>query len=160
LSSFKWLALGLAVLPAGLAAGYPAFKAGFYGRLLAIMGVGYFLFNLFFLDIAYPVLYAQNPVSILGAPFEDGKSPVIAYKAFNPAFLFRQRNDALQVPVFSTPGDLNKYGNANAERAGGRIFLVTRAEYLPEVDTALWQPVGLRRDLFELPTTVVLKWRH
>ncbi len=123
-------------------------------RIATISGA-YFLFNLLFITILYPMVYQQNPVTKINAIIALGKNTTIAYQDFNSAFLFNTPNDDFKMKLFQNPDSLKQYLNANRNHTS-EIYVVTRQDRLASIDTAFYKVVAKHHDLFENPTSVLL----
>lgn len=114
---------------------------------LRIIAMGYIFFNLLFLGLLYPVIYAKNPVSKM-LPLLNRADTVYAYKIYNPAFNFY-----LDKPVVVLH-DTNQL--REQLRATPQIRVLTRESELPELAGLSLVELGKGHDIFEIPVTVVL----
>ncbi|MCA0383526.1 MAG: glycosyltransferase family 39 protein [Bacteroidetes bacterium] len=155
---YRWWALGLLVLPVGilLAALRPQSKPG---NAIAWLAGTYLLFNTFFLAIAYPLVYQQNPVTLLQPILNKGKNTVVAYKDFNPAFLFNAKNPGFRIQVFTDTAELHKFCSAFSAQNKSPVYIISRTDKLLELNTLPLLEIARKRDLFEIPTTVLLQWK-
>lgn len=115
----------------------------------------YFLFNLIFLTILYPIVYNQNPVLKVQENMKDN-SELVAYQDFNPAFLFNLPNNKCKVIIFQHPDSLKNYLNKLTNQEKNR-YIVTRADRLSSIDSPFYRIIAQHHDLFENPTTVLLE---
>ncbi len=125
-------------------------------KMIATISGVYFLFNFLFLTILYPMVYRQNPVIKINTLIARGKNTTIAYQDYNSAFLFNTANDNFKMKLFQNPDSLKQYLNANSDTAG-EIYIITRQDRLASIDTSFYQLVAKHHDLFENPTSVLLK---
>lgn len=152
--NYAWVALCLFCLPLCLGLAWrirkrvlPSFRA---------IGLGWVAFSLTLLWVGYPLVYKQNPVTKL-LPALGDRNLLLAYKAYNPAFNFNLEKDYI-IPVYQQVDSLRNFVNARANaKGGGDICIVSRLQYLPELEGAGFKEIARYRDLFELPTTVILK---
>lgn len=107
------------------------------------------LFLLTFFYILFPKIDAHNPVSQSIPLIEDRTLPIVAYRDFNPAFVF-----AFQHPVkkFETDETLLAF-----EKFNKHFYVITQKKYLPELSAYGFTILFEGKDLFEQPITVVLK---
>lgn len=151
----KPLSLGLLVLPLGI--GYILAKRERTRRQVVVaISATYLLFTLFVVAFAYPILYRQNPVSRIAPVLNEPGTKVLGYRIYNPAVNFNL--DKGRVELFTDESALAAFCHEQ-EKENGRILLVTREEYLEDLKDQPWKVLESRRDLFELPTTVLLEWR-
>lgn len=144
LKPFSWYCLLL--LPAVLIILYSLVRRKNTKGIWAI-AASYTLFNIAGLHIIYPVLYQQNPVSNTLSLVQNAKA-VFSYKTFNPAYRFYlqnniQRTDDVQL--------LQQWIKANPASV-----IITRAEFVDSLKNIPLQIVASQKDIFELPTTVIL----
>ncbi|HSC55010.1 MAG TPA: glycosyltransferase family 39 protein [Phnomibacter sp.] len=155
-AGYKWLALGLAVLPICIILSMLAKRRGLEQQMKWLV-LGYLLFNGFILGWAYPGLYSQNPVSQLLPTIQKGKNFLVAYKDFNPAFLFNSTNPGFRIQQFSDTVALKKY--CETQQQQGVVYIISRTDKLGELNPKQFVEVDRKRDLFEIPTTVLLTWK-
>lgn len=154
-SNYKWLALGLIILPVFVLIAAFISKGDIYKRL-SLLTIGYFLFNIYIVGFAYPALYRQNPVSLMLPTIQTEKNILIAYKDFNPAFLFNIDKSGFRMKQFSDSISLKKY--CQSQQQQGKVYIISRTDKLPELNSNQFLEVSRKRDLFEIPTTVLLTW--
>jgi len=153
---YKWLALGLAILPVCIFIAAFVAKGGFE-KQLKWLSIGYLLFNGYIVGVAYPALYQQNPVSQLLPTIQNGKNILVAYKDFNPAFLFNSKKTGFRIQQFSDSISLKKFCQSQQQQGG--IYIISRTDKLAELNAKQFEEVSRKRDLFEIPTTVLLTWK-
>lgn len=150
---WRWLAFGMLSWP--LATAMAWWVSGRQGLrpALAWLAAGWLLFNAYFVAVAYPQLYRQNPVTLSAAIWQAPGTRLLAYKQFNPAFLFNHPVPGQRVQVYTDTAELRQALLAEKDRP---TVLITRSEHLPDLQGLPCQPRFSRQDLFELPTTVLL----
>lgn len=116
-------------------------------RNITAIAVAYTLFNIVGLQWVYPKIYSTNPVNATLQEVRKG-SKVYGYQLYNPSFNFYldTRVEKVDTGVLKTIAQQN----ANA-------VLITREEYLNDLKNTNWKVIAKHHDLFELPTTVILK---
>ncbi|MEO7311977.1 MAG: glycosyltransferase family 39 protein [Chitinophagaceae bacterium] len=125
-------------------------------RMVLTIAFTYFGFNFLFITLLYPMVYQQNPVSKINTITGNGKNTVVAYQDFNPAFLFNSSVANFKVIVFQSPDSLKMHLAANPNPNGER-YIITKKDRLASIDTAFYEIVASHHDLFENPTSVLLK---
>jgi 4-amino-4-deoxy-L-arabinose transferase-like glycosyltransferase len=154
-SSFAWVSLLLFILPAGILIAF--FQRKQVVKSFFITAISWFLFAGIILWVGYPIIYKENPVTKL-IPEMKGKSMLFAYKAYNPAFNFNLPENGYLIPVAENVGSLKAMIDERERAEEEPIYLITRLDYLPELEHSGFREIGRHRDLFELPTTVILKF--
>jgi 4-amino-4-deoxy-L-arabinose transferase-like glycosyltransferase len=150
-AGYRYISLWLLILPAGVITGwYLLLKKGAQ-TAFAVTGITYAVFHLVFFAYIYPTVYGQNPVD-KSMYLVKNDAPLLAYKAFNPAFLFR-RNDP--IPECTDPVDLSRRLDASP---GATV--VSRAIYETELRQLGLETVWKGRDLFEHHTTILMQKPH
>ena len=110
--------------------------------------IAFTVLNIAGLSYAYPELYKQNPVAktidiVKTAPH------VYAYDIFNPGYRFYlDKNIPRAFDIATMQHWLDSTGNA---------IIITRTDYLESLKGLQLQEVARHHDIFELPTTVILK---
>jgi hypothetical protein len=150
-----WLAVPLLVLPALTVYAFvnrADVKKSFLGT-----GLGWIVFSAIFLWVGYPLIYKENPVNKL-KPLIKGKAEVIAYKMYNPAFNFSFSHGDYIIPVVPSRDSLLLYMQKwPVPTQEGSVYIISRLEFLPELEGTGFNEIGRFRDLFELPTTILLE---
>ncbi|HSK14124.1 MAG TPA: glycosyltransferase family 39 protein, partial [Phnomibacter sp.] len=156
-AGYSWLAYPILLLPIGILVAYSN-KVRVIQWIMTLSATWIF-FSAFFLWVGYPLIYRQDPVThILNKIGEE--NTLVAYKAYNPAFNFNLSAPDRVIPVFANAADLVVDATQKkAQLAGVPYFVITRQEHLPDLEGSGFVEVVRRRDLFELPTTVILVWR-
>jgi hypothetical protein len=152
-AAWRWLALGLLIWPLGTAMAWWVARRHGARTALAWVAGAWLLFNVYFVAMAYPQLYQQNPVTASVGIWQKPDIRLLAYKQFNPAFLFNNTAKGQRVHTCADTASLRQALQAAGDRP---VVLITRQQYLPELQGLPWQPRFSRQDLFELPTTVLL----
>jgi 4-amino-4-deoxy-L-arabinose transferase-like glycosyltransferase len=142
----NWLSLFLLITPLILIIGTFA-KSNWEKRLL-VMFVAYCIFNIIGLQIFYPALYSKNPVAKTIDIVKQYPN-VYAYNIFNPGYRFYlDKNIPRTRDVNTLKHWLDSTHNA---------IIITRTNYLDSLRALPLQELARHHDIFELPTTVILK---
>ncbi len=146
LAPTAYVSLYFLPLPLGAAFALRAFyqhqpMRGFYG-----LGGSFFLTSLLFFYLAFARVEQENPVSVARRTVLPASAQLIAYARFNPAFAF----------YYPTP--IRRYESPEALAAvlGPDTYVVTTVRHLDDLQGLPLREVFRRRDLFEIPTTVIL----
>lgn len=104
-----------------------------------------------FFQFIFPLVDAQNPVNQLLPQMNTEETHVIAYQQFNAAFVF-----ALQktIPRFGNLKDIQ--AEMLKHERGYVITRTSELDALMSIEGLVY--LGEARDLFEKPTTLVLRW--
>lgn len=149
LKHLAWVGSLFLPLPAGmLLAVY--FRRKFQIKLALLAVTGSFMVSALVLyGLAYPLIDRENPVQAT-LPALVNRKFVVAYKRFNPAFVFYLNRT---IPLLETHDQLHRQLHAHPG-----TMVISRTDYLEELDTLpnLFV-VHQRRDLFERPTTLILQ---
>ena len=149
-------ALWLSFLPAALAWIIVCRKQWTNKRMISTIAIVYFLFNFIFITMLYPMVYMQNPVSKIHEITKQSKSIAVAYQDYNPAFLFNSSNDNFKMVIYQNPDSLKVFLNSTASDMTP-VYVITKADRLASIDTSYYEVVARHHDLFENPTSVLLK---
>lgn len=104
--------------------------------------------NIAGLAYAYPELYKQNPVAKT-IDLVKASSNVYAYDIFNPGYRFYlDKNIPRAFDKATIQHWLDSTGNA---------IIITRTDYLDSLKGLPLEEIARHHDIFELPTTVILK---
>ena len=111
---------------------------------------GWIVITLLFFYSLYPQVDAENPVQKL-LPQIDSEQKIISYSRLNPAFVFALEREIPRYPSIEEIQEI-----VETYRSG---YVISRTNYLDELS----QIPGLEyhaeaKDLFETPTTLVMKW--
>ena len=103
-----------------------------------------------FFHLIFPQVDGQNPVRQT-LPEMDTSKTIIAFKRLNPAFVFALKRE---IPMYN---DVETIKQIMGSQPSG--YLISRTEFQEELEAI----PGLEfqdkaRDLFENPTTLVMKW--
>lgn len=149
LSHLNHLGYYLGLLPIGaLLALFFVFKGNLRAAVLAQV-LSFMATTLLFFWLAFPQIDRENPLHI-ALPLMDKSKPTVGYKIFNPAF------------VFYLEKEIKKYEDLNAFKAAikdlDEVYIITRKEHVQDIEGLEGMEVIVeQRDIFELPTTVVLR---
>ncbi|HSR37992.1 MAG TPA: glycosyltransferase family 39 protein [Phnomibacter sp.] len=155
LADLKWLSLGLMVLPVGMIVLWLRFRQSAARSVLALSGT-YFLFNAYVLWVAYPMVYQRNPVTVLAKDIQSTRAVLVAYKDYNAAFNFNLPPGDLPLTVFFNADQLALF--CMSQEQGKDILIICRTDKLEELNKLGAREVKRHRDLFEIPTTVLLRF--
>jgi 4-amino-4-deoxy-L-arabinose transferase-like glycosyltransferase len=142
----NWLSLFLLITPFILILAILT-KSNWQKRLSAIF-VAYSIFNIVGLHFFYPALYAQNPVAKT-IDIVKQYSNVYAYNIFNPGYRFYLNKNiprTWDVRILKHWLDSTKHA-----------IVITRTSYLDSLKALPLQELARHHDIFELPTTVILR---
>jgi 4-amino-4-deoxy-L-arabinose transferase-like glycosyltransferase len=155
LTHLTWVSLLLIILPLGTCwafIGNQKFKKGF----LIPVSVTWMIFSAIFLWVGYPLIYKENPVTKL-MPYVAGSQQILGYKMYNPAFNFNLETPKDNILVFDNTDSLLQWISGHSQTNIKGFPVVSRLEYADEMEAAGFEKVAAKRDLFELPTTVIWK---
>jgi 4-amino-4-deoxy-L-arabinose transferase-like glycosyltransferase len=150
----EWLAFGCAVLLPFVVATLTK-RGSNLPIQLRLLALGYFLFNAYVLAWAYPRVYLRNPISATAPIWKKEGVRLVAYKSFNPAFLFNMSASTAQIPMANDTAALQACIREWSAKAD--VLVVTRLDKMEELKGLHLVELARERDLFELPTTVILK---
>jgi hypothetical protein len=156
LAHLKWYAIGLAVLPMGIALAWRMHQGRFLQQM-RLLSMAYGVFNLYFLGVAYPAVYAENPVSRGLQQLGGDSVSFVAYKDYNPALNFNLPAQTMQVRQFSHPDSLAAFCRQLKAAGNSRVYIITRTDKMAELEPLHLTEAGRMRDLFETPTTLYLR---
>ncbi|MEO8475355.1 MAG: glycosyltransferase family 39 protein [Chryseolinea sp.] len=150
LISLKSIAWAFGILPLCMAVG-GYFLLTSKPKLMAwSWATGWILTGLVFFYLAMPRLDHESPVqkSMTQLKSDFDKREIVAYKQFNPAFVF---NLGKVIPVFDSIDALQEH------IAGRKCLVITRSKYLSEIEGVKdLQIVFQGKDLFEKNETSIL----
>ena len=122
-------------------------KAG-WQRIIPALVILFSLFNIMLLYYLYPLIYKQNPVAKTIGIVK--KSPLIlSYQIYNPGFNFYLNSG---VKRYNSLDSIKDYLNHNPH-----AIVISRKEFVDTLKTLHLDVIVEHRDIFELPTTVILK---
>lgn len=120
----------------------------FWPRKIEMILLAYTILNITALAYAYPLLYEQNPVAKTIDIVKPEKN-IYAFKIFNPGYRFYlDKNIAQARDVAILQHWLDSTKNA---------IVITRTDYLDSLKSLPLKVIAKHHDIFELPTTVILK---
>ena len=147
-ASFSWIVWPILIIPDGFIFFLVVNKKPNWQKKITAIVVLYSLFNVISLYFIYPTLYNQNPVAktiniVKNAP------AILSYKNYNPGYNFYLN------------GNIKKYDsidslNIQLQKDPGAI-IISRKEFLDSLQTIGLDVIAEHRDIFELPTTIILK---
>lgn len=142
----NWLALLLLVTPLIFITGL--FIKANWEKKIKIIFIGYCAFNIIGLQCVYPYLYKQNPVAKTIDMVKQYPN-VYCYNIFNSGYRFYlDKNIPRTYEVATLKHWLDSTGNA---------IVITRTDYLDSLKGLSLQEITRHHDIFELPTTVILR---
>lgn len=151
LSHLSYLAYYFIVLSlVGLFNIYVVFKPNQLVKLIKVNVAGWVTIILLFFYLLFPQVDAENPVRKL-LPGMDTSQTIISYSRLNPAFVFALERE---IPRYA---EVDEVKRAMARSSAG--YVISRTEFREELESI----PGLTyhseaRDLFENPTTLIMKW--
>ena len=147
-ASVSWIAWLTVIIPVGFICFLLVSKNANWQKKISAIVILYSLFNIISLWYIYPTLYKQNPVAktidiVKNAP------AVLSYKIYNPGYNFYLN------------GNIKKYEsidslNIQLQQNPGAI-VISRKEFFDSLQTIGVDIIVEHRDIFELPTTIILK---
>lgn len=145
----KKLSLYFSILPlAGITALAFVYKKKPLPALLAL-SVSWIAVTFLFFYILYPQIDRRNPVA-RSLPRIDKTRPVAVYGLYNPAFSFYIRKP------FTPLSDTTELANYVSAHPGA--YIISRKRRLEELrETGKLRLIAEDRDIFEIPTTVILE---
>ncbi len=151
LQGLQHLAFYFGLLPVGgLLATYFFRKRDLTKANLSI-AISFMLTSLCFFYLIFPRIYQENPV-IISLPKMDTSQPIAYYKRLNPSFAFYLQRP---IPKLHSVDEVKTY---IAENPKG--YLITeRKRYKDISDLHEFEIITERKDTFERPVTIVLKWK-
>jgi 4-amino-4-deoxy-L-arabinose transferase-like glycosyltransferase len=154
------LAWFILVLPLGIAAALILYLRMRLAKAAIMFVISYTFFNFLALDVLYPRVYKQNIVSLVLESISPAQVEFVAYKLYNPAFNFNLPSEKCLIPVYNHPDSLRAgLAARQANGANGTLYIISRQESIGQLDSIRYDSVIAGKDIFELPTTILLKWR-
>lgn len=141
------LALWLSILPISLLFLFFINRKTTFNKLMWPLVLLYSLFNCVFMDVLYPMVYNRNPVT-LSMPLIGTDQKVVAFEDYNPAYNFYLPNN---IDVIQKVDLLKMIVIKNA------AIVLTRKDRLAKLDSTFYKKVLVAHDIFESPTSVILK---
>jgi hypothetical protein len=102
------------------------------------------------------MVYQRNPVTVLAKEIQSTRAMLVAYKDYNAAFNFNLPLNDLPLTVFSNADQLALF--CMSQEPGKDILIISRTDKLEELQKLGVKEVKRHRDLFEIPTTVLLRF--
>lgn len=149
LSSMTYLAYYFAFLPVGGLLAIIFLYQKNFPRVITTQAFTFIALNLVFYWLAFPQVDRENPVYVARQKM-DLKKPIVAYHFFNPAFVFYAQKE---IKSYVRLEELRK-----AIQEYPEVYVIARKDKLdslkmiPELKLLIE-----RKDIFEIPTTVVME---
>lgn len=115
-------------------------------KIIISLGLSGILMSVILYTIVLPMIDRESSVRTLLQQM-DLSRPVGYYKRYNPAFSFYIRK---KIEPLNSPEDVKRF----IERKD--VYILTREEYLQELEGLELKVLGKKKDLFENPTSVLL----
>ncbi len=144
----NWLPFILLVVPLILALSLFIKKNAPWQKKISVIFFAYLLFNVTGLGYIYPALYNQNPVAKTMDIIQKYPEK-FCYNIFNAGFRFYVDKN---IPVINSADTLRHWLGAKP----GAI-VITRVDFIDSLKSLQLTEIARHHDLFELPTTVILK---
>ncbi len=149
LADKNYLGFYFAFLPLGGIASMVFFYRKKIQQVFITQALSFAVLNLVFFWLAFPVVDRENPVYVARKAI-DLRKPIVAYGAFNPAFVFYAQKEIKEYKdIAAIKEALSKMPSA---------YIITRksnADSLKVIPSI--QLVLERKDIFEIPTTVLFE---
>ncbi len=136
------------ILSVGGAVGFYLILKQRIDRALYVYAAASIVFLVSFFYLIFPQIDKQNPVQ-KGLPVLTESIPVVAYRDFNPAFVFALQS---RIPVLVSTDDSNMF--AKKTKA---FYILTQTRHLKDLEQLPTTILFQGKDLFENRTTVILK---
>jgi 4-amino-4-deoxy-L-arabinose transferase-like glycosyltransferase len=148
ISALSWIALITLIIPVAFFCFLLINKNARWQKMISVIVILFSVLNIMLLHYIYPAIYQQNPVAktiemVKQAPV------VIAYQTYNPGYNFYLNAD---IKKYDSVDSLNFLLQQNP----GAI-VITRKEFSDSLKRLDMKVVAEHRDLFELPTTIILR---
>lgn len=150
LANEAWVAWYFVMLPVGAAWGLWELRRANLMNTLYIYAGSCLLCSVIFFYLAFPPIDKNNPVTKGYTLLVKTQKPIVHYRIFNPAFVFK-----LQRPIkgFSEATALETYLK---ETDGAHV--ITQKRYLKDLVQLPLDTAYMGKDLFESQTTVILTY--
>lgn len=142
----SWVALILLITP--LVFITALLKKTGWQKKIGIIFFAYCTFNIVGLCFVYPVLYRQNPVAKTIDTVKKYQH-IYGFSIFNPGYRFYLDKN---IPTTDSLTILRQWLHNTPD-----ALIITRTSFLEELKALPLQEVARHHDIFELPTTVILK---
>lgn len=123
-------------------------KRDFFKNQIAWIFWAYCIFNLLGIAYLYPAIYRQNPVAATIEQVKTEKN-IFSYQIFNSGYRFYLDKNIPRTFYIDT---LKKW-----LQLPGNAIVITRLEFLPDLKNLPLVEIARHQDIFEIPTTVILK---
>lgn len=148
LGSLKWLPIMLLILPIIFIVFLFINKNFSWRRYIAAVVILFSLLNSMLLHYIYPTIYMQNPVAKTIEVIRQSPA-VISYQTYNPGYNFYMNTN---IKKYDSVDSVNLFLQQNP----GAI-IISRKEFLDSLKRSDSKLIAEHRDIFELPTTIILK---
>jgi 4-amino-4-deoxy-L-arabinose transferase-like glycosyltransferase len=147
-SSLNWIALIPIIIPVAFFSFLFFSKNESWQKIVSAIVILFSLLNIMLLHYVYPTIYKHNPVAKTIQMVKEAPL-VISYKTYNPGYNFYLNTNIKKYEsVDSINFQLQQYPGA---------IVISRKEFLDSLKRSGLEVVAEHRDLFELPTTIILK---
>jgi 4-amino-4-deoxy-L-arabinose transferase-like glycosyltransferase len=149
LSHLHWLWVIWLALPVGAILAFYWAKRKENGLAFSSIGISFIISAILFFQVGFERIDRENPVLSSVEHFDISK-PLAGYRFFNPAFVFYLQRE---LPRLESLAEVEAFFKTNPEG-----YLITRRKYLEDLkENTDLKVVIERKDLFEIPTTVILR---
>jgi 4-amino-4-deoxy-L-arabinose transferase-like glycosyltransferase len=148
LTSLSWIVWPILLIPFGFILFLLVNKNPNWQKKTTAIVILYSLFNIISLYYIYPTLYKQNPVTKTIEIVKNAPA-ILSYKIYNPGYNFYLSGN---IKKFDSIDSLN----IQLQKVPGTI-VISRKEFLDSLQTIGLDTIAEHRDIFELPTTIILK---
>jgi len=114
--------------------------------------ISWIVMQMVFFNVLYPLVDKNNPVAKTKHFFENQKI-IVAYKAYNPAFIFELKHP---ITHFKTEKELVKFTSKNSQ--SGIIITRLNSKNIEMAKRNKFKIIAQERDIFEQPTTLLLSF--
>lgn len=147
-SSFAWIAWPIIIIPLGFIFFLLINKSANWQMRIYVTAILYSLLNIILLHNIYPTLYKQNSVTKTIDLIK--KSPLIlSYKTYNPGYNFYLSKS---IKKYDSIDSLKVQLQQNPDAP-----VISRKEFLDSLQSLNLAVIAEHHDIFELPTTIILK---
>ncbi|HEV8080735.1 MAG TPA: glycosyltransferase family 39 protein [Chitinophagaceae bacterium] len=149
-SSFSWIAWLIIIIPLCFIFFLLVNNNASWEKRIYVTVVLYSLLNIILLYYIYPTLYKQNPVAKTIGLIKKSRL-ILSYKIYNPGYNFYLDES---IKKYESVDSLNVQLQQNPD-----AIIISRKEFLDSLQLLNLDVIAEHHDIFELPTTIVLK-RH
>lgn len=144
----SWIALTLLIAPLMYVLYLLQNRGADWLKRMVIIAVAYSFFNIIFLHVVYPRLYEQNPVSKTIRLVKQYRH-IYSYQIYNPGYNFYLNTKIVEYPQLdSIRAKLQQHPDA---------LIISRKDFAEELKQLDLEVIAEHHDIFELPTTIILK---